>query len=61
MTEQTQTTKWTGKCAICSNWFEHPKKGAENPSPHGTFCPVCRERKMIAPGVVHFKPEVSAT
>jgi hypothetical protein len=49
-----QTTRWTGQCGVCLNWFEHPQKADVNPSPNGTFCPVCRdERKMKAPGVVH--------
>lgn len=56
-----RTTIWRGQCRVCDNWFEHPKHTPDNPSPSGTFCPVCRdERRMTAPGVVHWKAEARA-
>lgn len=45
---------WRGACGVCETEFEHPERTAENPSPHGTFCPVCRSRGLKAPGVVYF-------
>lgn len=50
--------RWIGQCLVCMNWFEHPKQTAENPAPGGTFCPVCRANKLMAPGVVNFKAEM---
>lgn len=50
-----ENTIWRGVCGVCHTLFEHPKMTADNPSPAGTFCPVCRdERRMIAPGIVHW-------
>lgn len=47
-------SRWIGQCGVCLNWFKHPKRTEDNPSPHGSFCPVCRENRLMAPGVVHF-------
>jgi hypothetical protein len=58
MANDSQTTVWRGQCGVCMNWFEHPARTEDNPSPSGTFCPVCRdERRMTAPGVVRWKAE----
>ena len=46
--------RWVAMCGVCENWFEHPEHTIENPSPHGTFCPVCREKKLMAPGVLNW-------
>jgi hypothetical protein len=52
---------WEGRCGVCGNWFatkqRHP--AAVNPYPHGAFCPVCQDRGLMAPGVLHFKPAVT--
>ena len=54
-------TIWQGQCGVCKSCFQHPETSAENPSPSGTFCPVCRdEQKMTAPGVVHWKAKVAS-
>ena len=51
--------KWYGKCAVCQTVYEHETE--ENIPPfhkdgksYGCFCPTCRDKKLMALGVVHF-------
>lgn len=51
---------WYGQCLVCGSCFEkeselRPYTGDDGRS-HGAFCPECRKHKLVAPGVVHFKP-----
>lgn len=54
-----KATTWRATCGVDgSHWMV--KDAAENPAPTGSFCPDCRERKMTAPGVLHWKPDTAA-
>jgi hypothetical protein len=48
---------WIAQCGVCLAYFESKIKSEDNPHPYGAFCPQCKERGLIAPGVLHFKPE----
>lgn len=56
---------WVGQCLVCETWFEWPDKQEEMPcsndgkKSYGCFCSVCKERGLMAPGVVHFHEEQS--
>jgi hypothetical protein len=41
--------KYLGQCGVCATEYQ-----SDIQYPAGCFCPVCRERKLIAPGVVNF-------
>lgn len=48
---------WTATCGVCIADFAVRKSDSENnPAPHGSFCPDCRQRGLIAPGVLHWNP-----
>lgn len=47
---------WVAVCGLCEASFVVRAKDSEaNPGPHGTFCPDCRARKHIAPGVLNWR------
>lgn len=45
-------TIWRGSCGVCNTLYQHPENSREKPN--ATFCPDCRERGMMAPGVVNW-------
>lgn len=48
---------WVAVCGVCEGSFVVAKADNEaNPAPHGSFCPDCKERRLIAPGVLHWHP-----
>lgn len=47
---------WVADCGVCAASFViFSKDSPENPGPQGTFCPDCRDRKRIAPGVLNWR------
>lgn len=47
---------WVASCGVCyGNFVLLARTYPDNPSASGTFCPDCRARKLIAPGVLHWK------
>jgi hypothetical protein len=52
---------WVSTCMICDGDFAvRLEESPENPSKSGTFCPDCRARGRIAPGVLHWRPRHKA-
>lgn len=50
------TMRWEADCPRCEASFEFsPTPEQPEPSPHGTFCPNCREQKYLCLGILHFK------
>ena len=48
---------WVAVCGVCEGSFVVAKvDSADNPAPHGSFCPDCQARRLIAPGVLHWSP-----
>lgn len=46
---------WIAECLICNGDFAiRHEDSPDNPSPSGTFCPDCKARGRIAPGVLHW-------
>jgi hypothetical protein len=51
-----RTDDWVAACGLCSAHFAVTAKDSpQNPGPHGTFCPDCRDRKHPAPGVLNWR------
>lgn len=51
---------WVATCGVCEGSFVIEKAdSADNPSLSGSFCPDCKERRLIAPGVLHWSPRSS--
>lgn len=47
---------WISRCGLCEASFViRAVHAAENPSPSGAFCPDCKARRHIAPGVLHWR------
>ena len=55
---------WRAQCGVCDAKWKVDKdesgrtltaEPADNPGPHGTFCPDCRGRGMMAPGVLNWR------
>lgn len=44
---------WHAQCGVCFTEAV-PIESADNPYPHGVFCPECRANKLKAPGVMNF-------
>lgn len=51
-------TTWRAVCGVDGSAWKVDGV-AENPAPTGSFCPDCRERRMMAPGVLHWKPDAA--
>lgn len=53
MITDTWEPTWNARCGVCGmGWTV---RQTPNPSPHGSFCPNCRNNKLSAPGVLHWK------
>ena len=51
---------WVAECGVCSaDFVVRASDSLENPQPHGGFCPDCRARRLIAPGVLHWRRRAS--
>ena len=51
---------WVAECGVDGANFVIACDGSgQNPAPHGSFCPDCRARGLIAPGVLHWHRRVS--
>jgi hypothetical protein len=47
---------WVATCGVCNSDFSVRASDSPNiPSKSGTFCPDCRARGLMAPGVLHWK------
>jgi hypothetical protein len=47
---------WIAVCGLCdANFAIAAKDSPDNPAPHGIFCPDCRARRHIAPGVLNWQ------
>jgi hypothetical protein len=49
---------WVSTCGVCGEFFAVRSEDAPegNPFPHGTFCPDCQAKGLVAPGVLHWQP-----
>ncbi len=47
---------WVATCGVCEARFAIRAADVPegNPYPHGSFCPDCRERRLMAPGVLNW-------
>jgi hypothetical protein len=49
---QVTTVTWRAQCGVCySSWVGESE---ECPSESGTFCPNCRDKGLMAPGVLNW-------
>lgn len=47
---------WVATCGVCEgNFAVRAADVPENPAPHGSFCPDCRAKKLMAPGVLYWQ------
>lgn len=50
--------EWEAKCHVCGSQWTCETSDDDNPGP--TFCEECRERGLLAPGVLNWK-EIKCT
>lgn len=51
-----QADDWVAECGVCEGQFAiRAADSPENPAPTGSFCPDCKQSRLIAPGVLHWR------
>jgi len=51
---------WVATCGVCEgNFVIHEDGSDKNPYPHGSFCPDCRAKRLMAPGVLNWHRRLS--